>query len=59
MHVPFVWSIVIPISAPIERQLREDDMIDPKLLRAAKMLDAERRVPRPETLDEIELIDDD
>lgn len=41
------------------RSLREDDMIDPRLLRAAKMLDAERRVPHPETLDEIDLIDDD
>ncbi len=41
------------------RSLRDDDVIDPRLLRAAKMLDAERRVPRVETLDEIELIDDD
>jgi serine/threonine protein kinase len=48
-----------PASAAPARSLREDDVIDPKLLRAAKMLDAERRVPRPETLDEIELIDDD
>jgi hypothetical protein len=50
-----------PAAAPSSpsRSLREDDMIDPRLLRAAKMLDAERRVPRPETLDEIDLIDDD
>lgn len=41
------------------RSLRDDDTIDPKLLRAAKMLDAERRVPRVETLDEIDLIEDD
>jgi serine/threonine protein kinase len=47
-----------PPSAP-SRSLREDDLIDPKLLRAAKMLDAERRVPRPETLEEIDLLDDD
>ncbi len=36
-----------------------DDGIDPRLLRAAKMLDAERRVPRSETPEEIELLDDD
>ncbi|MBK6530038.1 MAG: protein kinase [Deltaproteobacteria bacterium] len=48
-----------PASSAPSRSLREDDMIDPKLLRAAKMLDAERRVPRAETLDEIDLIDDD
>ena len=41
------------------RPARDDDMIDPKLLRAAKMLDAERRVPRPETLEEIDLIEED
>lgn len=46
-------------SSSPSRSLREDDMIDPKLLRAARMLDAERRVPRAETLDEIDLIDDD
>lgn len=49
----------VPASSAPSRSLREDDMIDPKLLRAARMLDAERRVPRAETLDEIDLIDDD
>lgn len=48
-----------PVASAPPRSLREDDTIDPKLLRAAKMLDAERRVPRAETLDEIDLIDDD
>lgn len=48
-----------PASSAPSRSLREDDTIDPKLLRAARMLDAERRVPRAETLDEIDLIDDD
>jgi len=48
-----------PVSTAPARSLREDDTIDPKLLRAARMLDAERRVPRAETLDEIDLIDDD
>jgi hypothetical protein len=48
-----------PVASPPQRSMREDDLIDPKLLRAARMLDAERRVPRPETLEEIELIDDD
>ena len=46
-------------AAPASAGTSEDDMIDPKLLRAAKMLDAERRVPRPETLDEIDLIEVD
>lgn len=46
-------------SASPSRSLRDDDVIDPRLLRAAKMLDAERRVPRVETLDDIDLIEDD
>ncbi len=48
-----------PTPSASSRSLRDDDVIDPRLLRAAKMLDAERRVPRMETLDEIELIEDD